>query len=56
MKFEIKNTRHGEPIAKFFYTNNDVIGHGFEIEPGLMDVKDILKLIAYLVEYLKGIL
>ena len=56
MKFEIKNTRHGEPEARLSYTAKNNDDEIFVIVPGLVSVGGILKLIAYLVEYLKGIL
>jgi hypothetical protein len=55
MKFEIKNTRHGDPEARLTYTSNNA-EEIFVIVPGLVSVSGILKLVAYLVEYLKGIL
>ena len=55
MKFEIKNTRHGDPEARLTYTANNA-EEIFVIVPGLVSVQGIMKLVAYLVEYLKGIL
>ena len=56
MKFEIKNTRHGYPEARLTYTATNNAEEIFVIVPGLLSVDAILKLIAYLVEYLRGIL
>jgi len=56
MKFEIKNTRHGEPEARLSYTATNNAEEIFVIVPGLVSVGGILKLVSYLVEYLKGIL
>jgi hypothetical protein len=58
MKFEIKKTRGGEPYGRFVYTDEKNVEHqetfiGNDI---VLDAGSILKLIAYLVEYLKGIL
>ena len=55
MKFEIKNTRHGDPEARLTYTATNNAEEIFVIVPGLVSVQGILKLVAYLVEYLKGI-
>jgi hypothetical protein len=56
MKAEIKNTRHGEPYGRLVYASKENVEEIMLIDTGVMDVKGILKLIAYLVEYLKGIL
>ena len=55
MKFEIRNTRHGEPYGRFVYAKDNV-EEIMVIDTELLGVDGILKLIAYLVEYLKGIL
>jgi len=56
MKFEIRNTRHGEPYGRFVYASKDNVEEIIVIDTELLGVDGILKLIAYLVDYLKGIL
>ena len=55
MEFEIKNTRLGQPYGRLVYTKNNA-EEIIVIDTGLLSVDAILKLITYLVEYLRGIL
>jgi hypothetical protein len=51
MKFEIKKDRMGEYCGWFSYTTQNNVEEVMIIVPELIDVKQILKLSAYLVKY-----